>query len=313
MIKVVKERNNNDFYIGVHDGMFHSDELVSVCILSILYKNISVIRSRNIELLNNNKCMLIDVGLGKYDHHQKGGNGQRDNGIKYASCGLIWKDYGFKCIKKLNNKLNDNDIKIIQKQIDEEIIQNIDATDNGQFNIITKYDYIEYFLPKWNKKVDYDSKFEECTNITSIIFKNMLETYISSYLSKKEILKLINNKEYHKDNILLIPYKNIDYLDTVLEYNNKNKNPIDFIVFSYNENGYALKCIPYSKEDIFSKRIPLPKKWAGQNNKLPEISGIKSAIFCHNERFFAKTLELDDAIKMCYIATKEYNKEELCK
>ena len=33
-----------------------------------------------------------------------GGNGQRDNGVKYASCGLIWKSYGKKYLEKCNVK-----------------------------------------------------------------------------------------------------------------------------------------------------------------------------------------------------------------
>ena len=308
MIKVVKENTNNNFIIGTHDSIFHQDEIIAICILSLLYENINVIRSRNIDLLKENNCLLIDIGNGKYDHHQINGNGKRDNGIKYASAGLIWKDYGYEVIKKLSNDLTKKDIDLIVESIDKNVIQKVDMIDNGEDNINTLFDYIDYFLPKWNTNEEYDNKFEECIYITSNIFKNIIESYISSYISKKEIEKLINSKKYHKNNILIIPYKNIKYLDTVLEYNDNNKDKIDFIAFSYNENGYAAKCVPKSKEDLFSQRIPFSKEWAGQREELSKISGIKSAVFCHNERFLVRANDFNDIIKMCNIATNEYNK-----
>ena len=76
-------------------------------------------------------------------------------------------------------------------------------------------------------------------------------------------------------------------------------------MFPYPAGGYALQCVPPSKENIFSQRIPLPEDWAGQTTRLPEISGFSSAIFCHNGRFFARALEYNDIIKMCQVATEK--------
>ena len=49
--------------------------------------------------------LVYDIGGGEFDHHQAGGNGQRDNGVKYASCGLIWKSYGKKYLEKCQGGL----------------------------------------------------------------------------------------------------------------------------------------------------------------------------------------------------------------
>jgi uncharacterized UPF0160 family protein len=43
---------------------------------------------------------ILDVGdiynpdQFRFDHHQAGGAGKRENDISYASCGLIWKHFG---------------------------------------------------------------------------------------------------------------------------------------------------------------------------------------------------------------------------
>ena len=88
MIKVVNERIIEDekkLCIGTHNGTFHCDEVVAIAILSIVNKgkDISVIRSRDLKHLAENTDLLVDVGGGKFDHHQKGGNGERENGVKY--------------------------------------------------------------------------------------------------------------------------------------------------------------------------------------------------------------------------------------
>ena len=66
--------------------------------------------------------------FGKFDHHQKDRNGQRENGIYYSSIGLLWKEFGKKYLEKLKVK----DIDKTFEYIDNELIQYIDATDNMQ-------------------------------------------------------------------------------------------------------------------------------------------------------------------------------------
>ena len=137
MIKVVNERiidNEKNLCVGTHNGIFHCDEVVAVAILSILNKDISVIRSRDLKHLAENTDLLVDVGGGKFDHHQKGGNGARENGIKYASAGLIWREYGKELISKLaGNALEQKEVSAIAEVIDKDIIQSVDMEDNGQF------------------------------------------------------------------------------------------------------------------------------------------------------------------------------------
>ena len=91
-----------------HGGKFHSDEIFATVILSKILTNIKLIRVNEVtdsmrESIANK--LVYDIGGGEFDHHQAGGNGQRDNGVKYASCGLIWKSYGINYLEKCNVKI----------------------------------------------------------------------------------------------------------------------------------------------------------------------------------------------------------------
>lgn len=68
--------------IGTHSGIFHEDDVVACALFCIMNpsKSIAIIRSRDLDELS--KCdLLVDIGGGKYDHHQIGGNGKRENEI----------------------------------------------------------------------------------------------------------------------------------------------------------------------------------------------------------------------------------------
>lgn len=316
MIQVLKEPylpDEKSLNVGTHNGIFHCDEIIAISILDILYnnkKNINVIRSRNIELLKNKANILIDIGAGKFDHHQKGGNGKRKNGVEYASSGLIWKEFGKDVIALLSEgKLNNNQIEDLFNLIDSDLIQNIDKEDNGQISLYHPFQFIKNFLPNWNSKyIDYDKKFELCINISSTILENIIKNYISAYLAKVEIENRIKSTTEHIDNVLIIPNQTIPWIETIISYNENNINNenIDFVVFPYPDGGYAMQCVPKSQDDLFSQRIPLPDEWAGETINLPTISRINSAIFCHRGKFFARALELDDIMNMCKLATREY-------
>ena len=77
-----------------HSGCFHADEIFSTVILLLLMKNLVLARIPKITSHINSSAIIYDIGGGVFDHHQPGGNGARENGIRYSSFCLIWKAYG---------------------------------------------------------------------------------------------------------------------------------------------------------------------------------------------------------------------------
>lgn len=303
---------NDNLVVGTHNGIFHKDEVVAISILKILYENykeVMVIRSRDLEYLKSNCNILVDIGGGAFDHHQKGGNGSRSNGAKYASAGLVWKEFGNNLIHKLNASLNKEDIQKVWDELDCFIIQEVDKEDNGQDYNDRLFNYITTFLPKWNEdNINYDEAFEKCVSITTSVLKKEIETLISNVLAEKYVNEKLSNID---GNVLEIPSQTFPWLE-LLTTANENGYSIDFVIFKYPAGGYALQCVPKSLEDKFSQRISLPDSWAGETDNLPEISGVKTAILCHNGKFFARASKKEDIYKMCKLATKEY-KENISK
>ena len=300
------KKEQNKIIIGTHNGIFHCDEIVAIAIIKLLYQNITeieIIRTRDVEILNSKCNMLIDIGGNKYDHHQKGGNGKRINGVSYASAGLIWRDFGTLLIEEMcKNYLNIVEVEEIFNKIDENIIQRVDMEDNGEGTLEHPFNFINTFLPLWyEENMNYDNNFNEALNYTVGIFQHIINYNISEKLACKEIDNRIKNQKI--GNILILPSQTIPWIEKVIDYNDINPDDcIDFVVFKYPAGGYALQCVPLSLSDKFSQRVKLPEIWAGETMNLPIISGIDSAILCHKGRFFARANEFADIIKMCEIA-----------
>lgn len=305
---MILNNHENVLVIGTHSGIFHCDEIVATAILSLLYETeqeIKVLRSRDIKYLKDNCNILVDIGGEEFDHHQKGGNGKRINGISYASAGLVWKAFGKSLImKKYGNIFDDNEINNIFNMMDENIIQKVDMEDNGVSNIVHDFSFINKFLPTWvDDNPDYDIEFMKVLNITKDILDSNIKNVVATYLGRKDFVNRVNNVLYRYKNMLIIPTQTYPWVDMSIEYNEISEDKIDFVVFPYPSGGFAIQCVPPSFENKFGQRIRLPKAWAGETKNLSKLSGVESAILCHKGLFFARAETLSDILLMGDIAT----------
>ena len=119
-IKLTK--NINEANCITHSGTFHADEIFATVIISKIILDITLIRLQEVREEVGKNVLVYDIGGGKFDHHQFGGNGERPNGVKYAACGLIWKEYGKEVLKKYEVE----EIDYVWNYIDKNLIQFID-------------------------------------------------------------------------------------------------------------------------------------------------------------------------------------------
>lgn len=301
MINITKNYDEANFV--THSGKFHADEVFSTILLEKIYGNINLIRLSEIEGYSVEEKIVYDIGGGKFDHHQQGGNGQRANGIKYAAFGLLWQEYG---IRLLNN-LNVEDIEECYNILDKNFVQFIDAVDNGQvqfekidIKVVSVSDVIEGLNPNWDENIDSDIKFYEALDIARKIFDNKIQSAISKAKAKKFVDEAI---EKSKDGIMILD-KYMPYQEFVLESKNEKAKEILYAVFPSNRGGYNVRAI--SKElGSFECRKKLPKEWAGlRNESLQDVTGVETASFCHNALFICVAQNLDDALKLAKIAVK---------
>ncbi|ETB63877.1 TPA: metal-dependent hydrolase [Candidatus Nomurabacteria bacterium] len=263
-----------------HNGAFHADDLFATATLSILNDgNIKIIRTRDPKIFEK-ADYLYDVGgeydpeKNKFDHHQKGGAGQRENGIPYSSFGLIWKKYGEEICES----------KEVAEKIEERLVLPIDANDNGinLFDVnsgiapYTIQDLFFSFRPSWKEKEDYDAPFIKLVPLVADILKREI-VRIKDSIEVASIVKKVY--EESEDKRVLIFDKSYPWFEIINEYS----EPL-YVVF---KKGDTWRAEAVRKEKYkFETRKPFPVEWAGKRDEeMSQVSGVKDAIFCHNGRF----------------------------
>lgn len=287
-----------------HGGIFHSDDVIATVILSKVFGNITVLRTFKIPDIISDDVIVYDIGLGKFDHHQKGGNGVRENGVPYASSGLIWKEYGHKLVESTSNP------EFIWKTIDRELIQGVDATDNGAMprgeNTIPCMSIcgaISSFNPTWDSSEDSDEAFLRAVKFAETIFDNVMASAISKANAQSLVTEAIENSS---DGIMVLkqfaPWQNI-----VFHSKNPKANDILFVVFPSKRGGYNWQCVPNTPGG-FDQRKPVPSSWKGLNGfELQNETGVSTATFCHAAGFIGGAETMEDAIALAKIAVNAKN------
>lgn len=303
--------NHNKGNLITHTGTFHADEVLATVILSKTFCGIAtVLRTVAVpeEKFTETEPIIYDIGGGKFDHHQKGGNGIRENGIPYASAGLVWKEYGSKILCSKFNDASDSEIKFIFDYIDKNLIQGVDAFDNG---VLPKADYpaqsmnfseiIRNFNPNWNSKETSDSAFIQAVNFAEVIFDKLVETAHAKAKAKSIIENAISDSQRG----IMILSQDLDWQDAFFSSSNPKVNEINYVIFPSSRNDYKVRCVP-DELNGFGQRMPLPVKWRGlKNEELQKCSGVSDAIFCHPNGFVAAAASFEGAIKLAELATWE--------
>ena len=289
MIKLVKALEEAE--LVTHAGNFHADDVFSTMFLERLFGNISLIRLK--EYQDNGTKIAYDIGLCAFDHHGNNNDKKRENGIHYCGFGLLWQKYGLEYLQKI--KLEDP--KEVFETIDELLVMQIDAFDNGEysidapFNVYTLSNLIEEFRPK-TKEEDENECFLRAVSFASTIFDQILKDAIK----KAETIKIIKSKkEWINDKILILD-EYIPYEYAIFKLN----LDLDFVVYPSNRDGYAAHTVP-TKYKGFTPKIPFKKEWAGlRDEELQKVSGVKTAKFCHKNLFLATAQTKEDALKLIY-------------
>lgn len=278
-----------------HSGTMHTDEVFATAFLDLYKKDITLIRLPQIDIDKIEKDVLVyDIGRGKYDHHQDDAK-TRENGIKYSSFGLLFQEFGKEYLKQLKIE----DIEEVFNTIDKELVEGIDAVDNGvfpeinaNFKVKTLDDIIKACNPSFGSNQDENEQFIKAVGIAKIIFQEIIHNIVGKVKAKKIILQKLKVTE--KDYLELEEY--IPYEETILK--NEEGNHILFALYPSNRGGWGIKTIKKSTEDK-TDRLSFPENWAGlENQELEKITGIKDVTFCHSGRFLMTCKTKEAAYKV---------------
>ena len=297
--------NINEASFVTHNGTFHADEVMALCILANMFSDIKLFRTTKLEKTD---AFVFDMGGGEFDHHGKDFNKVRDNGVKYASCGLIWKAFG----KNILSGLGIQNIDKTFEAIDKNLICDIDRFDNGQ-NLDINVDYAVKSIPSliegFNPNFDEENKEKEYF-LNSVLFANTIFTNeIKKELSYEKARIIIDKKISEATDDYIELDCHMDWKNLVLSSNEEKAKNIKYAIVPSNRGGYTVVATPLY-QDGFDLRKPLPSSWGGKTKEeLFELTGIETLYFCHKNLFLCACDTREDAIKVVKLAllNKEYD------
>jgi uncharacterized UPF0160 family protein len=306
--------------IVTHSGKFHADDAWAVAALKILFPHAQVIRTRDparVEAAD----FAVDVGgiwdaaTGRFDHHQKGFTGARPTTVPYASAGLVWKEYGARCVGALalahtGQRLSDNSARDMAHAIDADIVQYLDLSDVGAAkNAPGGYGLsavVSGFNPNWldEQRLGYDeaadtyrlNQFIRAVELLTDIMINAVKYRVGALLSVEQVRKA---QVLEDGRLLFLENGALPWTHVV-----RKEMPKVLFVISYNiaEQRHMIHTIPVST-DSFKARADLPEGWAGlRDAQLAAVTGVVDAGFCHNGRFIASAKSYEGIRAMASLA-----------
>ncbi|MEI6660343.1 MAG: MYG1 family protein [bacterium] len=280
-----------------HSGTFHADDIFATAMLTIMLDgNVKVIRTRDESIMKTADFLYDEGGVydpskNRFDHHQSGGAGARENGIQYAACGLVWKTYGEKICGGAE----------IAKKIDERLVQAIDANDNGMslFDVkgevgpYTLQDMFYSFRPSWKEPEEYDDAFMDLVDIAiGILDREIIRT--RDMLEAESRVKA--DYENSTDKRIIILDQNYPWGEFLMQF----PEPI-YAVY--------LKAGLWRAEGVRKEKFSVdirhnfPNAWGGlRDEELAKVTGVPDAVFCHRGLFLAVAKSKEGVLKLAETA-----------
>lgn len=266
--------------------------------------DIELVRTRDPDVLKE-LDIVYDVGDGEFDHHLTDKE-HRENGTPYAACGLIWRRFGKDVVMSNEPSLTEEEVNGVFRYIDRNLIEAIDAEDNGIRSTVTIIPnlnvstLISNFNPPWDADIeDEDSYFNEAVKFADIILGNALAHQISTVKAKSKIIDAYEKRPCPELLVLDRFYPWTRLLNSV----DRNREVL-FVIFP-REDEYLLQTVRGGAGPLRNRKS-LPAAWAGKRDEeLNEIVGIEDAIFCHTGRFIAGAKSFESIMKMADLAIAE--------
>lgn len=299
MVKIVFSKEEANCI--THSGTMHADEVFATAFLELYKGDVSVFRTTTVGEVDDS-VLVYDIGRGKYDHHQIDAE-KRDNGITYSSFGLLWREFG----KSFLEKNDFSNIDDLWSEIDKDLVEGIDADDNGFFpkieanyRVKTLPNVIKLFNPSFDSGEDESTQFLKAVDLAKTIIEEEIYYVNGKVIASHRINEIIEESDPNSKYLILDEF--LPYEEAIL--NNPNTGNLLFVAFPSNRGGYAIKTLPKNLEDK-TARLPFPEEWAGlQDKELEDVSKIPGLRFCHTGRFIVSCNDLDVVYKVLDLLCK---------
>ena len=299
-------------HLVTHSGGFHADELLSSVILTQLYPDATLLRSRDADWITPGAGRIIyDVGREYdadaliFDHHQRP-NPLREDGQPFSSFGLIWQHYGRDYLRSFD--VPEADVEDIHRSFDQGFVLPVDLIDNGALEPSVAGPWAGMTLPVLLEtlKPVFDERGEDADDRAFMaalpVARAFVEAAIKGKAAKRRAEAMVMQaiEAAGSGRVLELP-RGMPFRSAV------EKAGADHLLFVVHPRGedWALTTIRKSG-DSFEARADLPKAWAGLTDaELEAASGVQGAKFCHNARFIAVATNREAALRMADLAVQD--------
>ncbi|KVP96933.1 hypothetical protein WJ97_14020 [Burkholderia ubonensis] len=293
--------------IGTHSGSFHADDALGVAMLLALYPAATVVRSRDPEVWATCDA-LVDVGgeyhpvRNRFDHHQKGFAERRENGVRYASSGLVWQEYGGLYVGLVCSPGYDGlDLNAIAREVDVRLIQHADAVDVGDWSPAEAHFSLSGIINSMNStwredSSDDDERFAEAVALAGTVLRNLVRE-VAAELAAAE--KVRAGRLLADGRVLVLEEARLPFDPVVC----KEMPDVLFVVYPESKGQQIQVRVVPKVLGSFVARADLPEAWAGlRDDELARVTGVEDAVFCHNGRFICGARSQAGAIRMAELA-----------
>ena len=291
--------------IATHDGSFHADEVFAIAALGLLGEHIDVTRTRDPDALAA-ADVRIDVGFrhdppaGDFDHHQREFGEVRPNGVRYASFGLVWSEFGA--------RVCDGDQEVADA-VDASLVQGVDANDTGQqvtqsviegTSALTVNGVIGAFNARWDESLTPGQerlRFDEAVDLA----RGILAREVLSAAAGRRAARVVEEAIASAPNPQLIELPvNAPWKQVIVP----GAPDARFVIYPKRQ-GFGLEAVP-RQLGSFENRRDLPEAWAGlAGNDLVAVTGVADALFCHAKRFLVVARSHEGIEQLAQLALAE--------
>jgi uncharacterized UPF0160 family protein len=300
-------------HLVTHSGGFHADELLSSVILTRLYPQAQLVRSRDAAWITPAADRIIydvggqfDAALQIFDHHQRP-NPLRPDGHPFSSFGLIWAQYGRDYLRAL--AVPEHDLEVIHAAFDRRFVLPVDMLDTGAvsaseagplFAGLTLPVLLETLKPVFDdiEEGADDRAFAAALPIAAALVEAQIRRKAAKYRATALVMAAIEAAGAGR--VLELPMG----MPFHAAIHAAGAEHLLFVVHPRRAE-WVLTTIRLG-EDTFDSRADLPAAWAGLTDAALEAAcGVKGAKFCHNGRFIAVADSREAILQMAERAVAE--------
>ncbi len=283
-----------------HDGYPHADDILSYAVLSVVFEDHSLVRTRDKEMIHCEADKIVfDVGMKcdwdrYFDHHQIEKK-LRINGIPYSAFGLIWSEFGHEYLRKIG--IVDHTCAV-WNYIDESFVRLIDIGDNGFVCDDSKRTSDSFSFGRLLSQGtgESDEEFKETAEFAGKVLRSLCRKSQSFLMDKEEVLK----GEVILGGTTLV-------LETPIKSINSASSRPDFkellFIIQPRDNIWEIKTI---QDEPFKSRWKLSGVAAGSEGEdLVKATNIPDLHFCHSAGFIATGKTKESLIKLAELSLED--------